>query len=77
MDEATEARLYRLVRERLAETTVFSVGHRATLRPFHTRWLMVQLSGNGPASIVEVPAASDTGTGHGALLHDKGTAKPR
>jgi vitamin B12/bleomycin/antimicrobial peptide transport system ATP-binding/permease protein len=77
VDEATEARLYRLVRERLAETTVFSIGHQATLRPFHARWLMVQLSGNGPASIVEIPAAPDAGTGHGALLHDKGAAKPR
>ena len=33
VDEATEARLYRLVRERLAKTTVFSIGHRATLAP--------------------------------------------
>src|SRR5438445_12608738 len=49
LDEATETRLYRLVRERLSETTVFSIGHRATLRPFHTRRLTVQPSGNGPA----------------------------
>jgi vitamin B12/bleomycin/antimicrobial peptide transport system ATP-binding/permease protein len=77
VDEAAEARLYRLVRERLAETTVFSIGHRATLRPFHARRLMVQLSGNGPASIVEIPAAPDAGTGHGALLHEKGAAKAR
>src|SRR4029453_18760960 len=31
VDEATEQRLYRLVRERLPETTVFSIGHRAPL----------------------------------------------
>jgi vitamin B12/bleomycin/antimicrobial peptide transport system ATP-binding/permease protein len=60
LDEATEARLYRLVRERLPETMVFSIGHRATLGPFHARRLMVQLSANGPASIVEMPAAPDT-----------------
>jgi putative ATP-binding cassette transporter len=77
VDEATEARLYRLVRERLPETTVFSVGHRATLRPFHTRQLMVQRNGNGAASIVELPAASDDGSLRGALLPDKGAAKPR
>ncbi len=60
LDETTEARLYRLVRERLPETTVFSIGHRATLGPFHARRLMVKLSANGPASIVEMPAAPDS-----------------
>jgi putative ATP-binding cassette transporter len=60
LDETTEARLYRLVRERLPETMVFSIGHRATLGPFHARRLMVKLSANGPASIVEIPAAPDS-----------------
>jgi vitamin B12/bleomycin/antimicrobial peptide transport system ATP-binding/permease protein len=59
LDEATEARLYRLVRERLPETMLFSIGHRATLGPFHARRLMVKLNANGPASIVETPAAPD------------------
>ena len=58
VDEATEARLYRLVRDRLPQTTLFSVGHRATLRPFHDRQLFLQPDGNGPASIVELPAFS-------------------
>jgi len=57
VDEATEERLYRLVRERLPETAVFSIGHRATLGPFHARRLMVEPRANGPASIVELPAA--------------------
>jgi putative ATP-binding cassette transporter len=57
VDEPTEARLYRLVRERLPRTTLFSVGHRSTLRPFHHRQLFVQPDGDGPASIVEVPAS--------------------
>jgi putative ATP-binding cassette transporter len=56
VDEPTEARLYRLVRDRLPRTTLFSVGHRATLRPFHARQLYVQPDGDGPASIVEVTA---------------------
>jgi ABC-type uncharacterized transport system fused permease/ATPase subunit len=60
VDEATEARLYRLVRERLAGTTVFSVGHRATLRSFHSRQLLVRANGNGPASIVEVTALPES-----------------
>src|SRR3989442_1462461 len=34
VDEATEARLYRLVRERLAGSTVVNVGYSGALRPF-------------------------------------------
>ena len=60
LDETTEACLYRLVRERLPGTMVFSIGHRATLGPFHSRRLMVKLSANGPASIVEMPVAPDS-----------------
>ena len=56
LDETTEEHLYRLVRERLPETMVFSIGHRATLGPFHARRLMVKPNANGPASIVELPA---------------------
>ncbi len=57
LDEPTEARLYRLVRERLPGSAVFSVGHRGTLRPFHARQLAVRPNGSGPASIVDVTAA--------------------
>jgi vitamin B12/bleomycin/antimicrobial peptide transport system ATP-binding/permease protein len=60
VDEATEARLYRLVRERLAGTTVFSVGHRATLRPFHARLLEVRPATSGPASIKEMTAVPES-----------------
>jgi putative ATP-binding cassette transporter len=58
VDETTEARLYQLVRQRLVGTTVFSVGHRPTLRPFHARRLVLQPNGGGPASIVEVGVTS-------------------
>jgi putative ATP-binding cassette transporter len=57
VDEATEARLYRLVRARLPGTTLFSVGHRGTLRPLHARELAVRPNESGPASIVEVTAS--------------------
>jgi putative ATP-binding cassette transporter len=67
VDEATEARLYRLVRERLAGTTVFSVGHRATLRAFHARQLLIRTNGNGPASIVEVTAVPESSRGNLAI----------
>jgi hypothetical protein len=45
---------YRLIRERLPNTTLLSVGHRTTLCPFHTRRVVVQPDGNGPARIVEI-----------------------
>jgi putative ATP-binding cassette transporter len=72
VDEPTEARLYRLVSERLDGTTVFSVGHRATLRPFHSRQLLVRANATGPSSIVEVTAVPEPGRGNGVIpLHDK------
>jgi vitamin B12/bleomycin/antimicrobial peptide transport system ATP-binding/permease protein len=37
VDEAAEARLYRLIAERLPNTTVVSIGHRSTLQAFHQR----------------------------------------
>jgi vitamin B12/bleomycin/antimicrobial peptide transport system ATP-binding/permease protein len=61
VDEATEARLYGLVRDRLPGTTLFSVGHRATLRPFHARHLLLQPDGDGRASIVDVMPDLDDG----------------
>ncbi len=66
VDEATEERLYRLVRERLPGTTVFSVGHRATLRPFHERQLEVQPEPGAPASIVELEAERESERESGA-----------
>ena len=37
LDEASEARLYRLIAERLPDTTVVSIGHRSSLQAFHQR----------------------------------------
>lgn len=37
LDEAAEGRLYRLVRERLPDAGIVSVGHRSTLAAFHDR----------------------------------------
>ena len=74
VDEATEARLYRLLRERLADTTVFSVGHRATLRAFHARQLLVRANGTGPSSIVEITAVTESARSNAANpMHDKVT----
>jgi vitamin B12/bleomycin/antimicrobial peptide transport system ATP-binding/permease protein len=71
VDEATESRLYQLVRERLPETTLFSIGHRATLRAFHTRRLMVQPTGNSAAAVVELPVGSEAESEYGELMRDK------
>ena len=70
VDESTESRLYALIRERLPETTVFSIGHRATLRPFHTRRLMVQPTGSTAASVVELPATRDITSEYDELMRD-------
>ncbi len=78
VDEPTEARLYALLRERLPGTTVFSVGHRATLRPFHARQLVVQVAASGPGTIAEVPIAPDGEPDRpGAGRTPDGVARPR
>jgi putative ATP-binding cassette transporter len=75
VDEATEARLYRLLRERLPETTLFSIGHRTTLHAFHARRLVVQLAGNGPASVVELPAAAELESEHRVPRRGEGASR--
>jgi putative ATP-binding cassette transporter len=72
VDETTESHLYRLVREHLPGTTLFSVGHRATLRAFHDRHLVVQPSPGGGSCIVEVAV---TDAGHGPLSSTKTTVR--
>jgi putative ATP-binding cassette transporter len=71
VDEATESRLYQLVRERLPETALFSIGHRATLRAFHARRLMVQPTGNSAAAVVELPVGSEAASQYGELMRDE------
>jgi putative ATP-binding cassette transporter len=47
LDEAAEAALYRLLHERLAGTTIVSIGHRSTLRAFHRRHLVLERDATG------------------------------
>jgi len=56
LDEASEVRLYTLLRERLPGVTVVSVGHRSTLRPFHARSLVVTPGAAGAATVEEAAA---------------------
>lgn len=47
VDEATEASLYELLRERLPETTIVSIGHRSSLAALHDRRLAIVKDGAG------------------------------
>jgi putative ATP-binding cassette transporter len=45
LDEPSEAALYKLIAERLPDTTVMSIGHRNTLAAFHQRQIALKRSG--------------------------------
>ena len=45
LDEASEARLYRLLQDRLPKSTIVSIGHRSTLNAFHQRKLSLEADG--------------------------------
>ena len=46
LDEAAEAAVYRLLEQRLAHTTMVSIGHRSTLAAFHHRRLTFNREGD-------------------------------
>jgi putative ATP-binding cassette transporter len=46
LDEPSEARLYRLIEQRLPQTTLVSIGHRATLEAFHQRHIALTQEGD-------------------------------
>jgi putative ATP-binding cassette transporter len=46
LDEASEARLYRLLEEKLPTTTIVSIGHRSTLGAFHQRKVVLIRDGD-------------------------------
>jgi putative ATP-binding cassette transporter len=46
LDEASETALYRLLAQELPETTVVSIGHRSTLRAFHTQKIVLAREGD-------------------------------
>jgi len=57
LDEAAEAALYRLLQQRLRNTTIVSIGHRSTLNAFHRRRVEV-VPDVDFAQAREVPLAS-------------------
>jgi vitamin B12/bleomycin/antimicrobial peptide transport system ATP-binding/permease protein len=46
LDEASEAALYRLLEEKLPDTTIVSIGHRSTLTTFHGRNVVLSREGD-------------------------------
>jgi vitamin B12/bleomycin/antimicrobial peptide transport system ATP-binding/permease protein len=46
LDEASETRLYQLLKEKLPATTIVSIGHRATLAAFHQRNIVLTRDGD-------------------------------
>jgi putative ATP-binding cassette transporter len=55
LDEAMERRLYALLKERLKDTTLVSVGHRPGLAAFHSRRLAIEHDASGVGRLVPMP----------------------
>jgi vitamin B12/bleomycin/antimicrobial peptide transport system ATP-binding/permease protein len=53
LDEPLEAKIYTVLREMLPDTTVVSIGHRATLLNFHNRRIDMKANGDGTFSPVD------------------------
>ncbi|MBN9027425.1 MAG: ATP-binding cassette domain-containing protein, partial [Rhizobiales bacterium] len=53
LDEKAEAHVYNLIRERLPQTTVISIGHRSSLTALHDRFLELVENGGGGHVLVE------------------------
>jgi putative ATP-binding cassette transporter len=52
LDEASEARLYRLLNDKLPGTTVVSIGHRPTLVEFHGRRMRIERGAGDMGTLV-------------------------
>jgi putative ATP-binding cassette transporter len=63
LDEASEAALYHLMIERLPGTAIVSIGHRASLAPFHQRFFALKPDETGRHHLREVPPSRGTPAG--------------
>lgn len=52
LDEANEEKLFKLLKERLPQTTIVSVGHRAALNEYHSRRLELRDGTNGTRALI-------------------------
>ncbi|MGK9231554.1 ABC transporter ATP-binding protein/permease [Inquilinus limosus] len=58
LDEATEQRMFALLRDRLPGTTWLTISHDPKVAAFHDRRWRIETDGTAPARLVEVPAAA-------------------
>lgn len=58
LDEPSEAAIYRLIEQRLPDTTVISIGHRGTLKAMHQRQVMLEKTGDS-FKLAEATTASN------------------
>jgi putative ATP-binding cassette transporter len=58
LDEATEAALYALLRERLPGSAIISIGHRSGLRRLHDRCIEIVRGGNGEYAGFSTPPSA-------------------
>ncbi len=56
LDEPTEEAIYRMLGERLPDTTIVSIGHRSTLHAFHERRIDMRPTGDGLFTPVDMRA---------------------
>jgi putative ATP-binding cassette transporter len=59
LDEPMEARIYSILRERLPDTTIVSIGHRRTLLAFHDRHLAMAADDAGVFSPADADPQGD------------------
>ena len=57
LDEPTEAEIYRILKKKLPETTIVSIGHRSTLAAFHDRRIGMQKTESGLSTPVDLRQA--------------------
>jgi vitamin B12/bleomycin/antimicrobial peptide transport system ATP-binding/permease protein len=56
MDEPSEAKLYTMLRDRLKNTAIISIGHRSSLQEFHEKLLVAEPQDKGSFQLVEKTA---------------------
>ena len=57
LDEPTEEEVYRIIREKLPNTTVVSIGHRSTLTAYHDRRIDMKKTEGGLSTPVDMRQA--------------------
>ena len=57
LDEPTEQEVYRIIREKLPNTTVVSIGHRSTLTAYHDRRIDMKKTEGGLSTPVDMRQA--------------------